>query len=226
MVVTDAPYSSVTWPITPAVGGESISPSGSEAVRDTTERATIEFVQTTTYARRSSLLRIDRMPNVLLNDFKRQWAEIQPDAELVFRNVGESGCYVLGNRVNRFEEALARYWGLSYCVGVASGMDAIEIALRSAGLRKGDKVLTTPLSAFATTLAVIRAGGTPLFADVDESGLLDLDLCEDRLRRDGTIRFLAPVHLYGQSVNIDKLRRLRDKYSLLIVGRLCPVYWS
>ena len=88
-----------------------------------------------------------------MNDFGRQWDDVRADALRVFEMVGASGWYILGERVRRFEAALGSFWGLSEAVGVASGLDAIEIALRAAGMKPGDRVLTTPLSAFATTLA-------------------------------------------------------------------------
>src|SRR5438876_4860290 len=94
---------------------------------------------------------------ILQNDFKRQWEVVQNAVSGAVRRVGASGSYILGEEVRRFEEALARLWGVSHAVGVANGMDAIEIGLRCLDVRCGDKVLTTPLSAFATTLAIIRA---------------------------------------------------------------------
>src|ERR1035438_6081079 len=117
-----------------------------------------------------------------LNDFKRQWEDTGVAALEAFRRVGESGWYVLGQEVRCFENALAARWGLPYAVGVASGLDAIEISLRILGCGPGEKVLTTPLSAFATTLAILKLGATPVFVDTDEFGLLDLDACRQILR--------------------------------------------
>lgn len=143
-----------------------------------------------------------------MNDFARQWADIREDALAVFETVGASGWYVLGQRVAQFETALSHFWGLGESVGVASGLDAVEISLRAAGLQPGDKVLTTPLSAFATTLAIVRAGGIPVFCDTDSSGLMDLDEAEAALRAMPEIRFLVPVHLYGFPLNPQRLSRL------------------
>jgi dTDP-3-amino-3,4,6-trideoxy-alpha-D-glucose transaminase len=96
-------------------------------------------------------------------------------------------------------------------------MDAIEIALRCAGLRPGDRVLTTPLSAFASTLAIVRCRGVPVFADTDENGLLDLGLCRRILEKRINISFLLPVHLYGFSVDLDALGELRDRFDLHVI---------
>jgi dTDP-4-amino-4,6-dideoxygalactose transaminase len=157
------------------------------------------------------------MQQVLLNDFKRQWAEISRDALDAVDRVGSSGWYVLGGEVRAFESALAAYWGMSDSIGVASGLDAIEIALRATGLEAGDAVLTTPLSAFATTLAIVRCGGRPVFCDTDADGLLDLAAAEEVLRGNPQIRYMVPVHLFGQSLNLDRLAGLQERYGVTII---------
>src|SRR5215218_3154806 len=100
---------------------------------------------------------------IVQNDFAQQWKVIEPAVVAAVRRVGSSGWYVLGREVEQFEKALASHWGIAHAVGVANGMDALEIGLRCLDLRPGEKVLTTPYSAFATTLAIIRAGGLPVF---------------------------------------------------------------
>ena len=152
-----------------------------------------------------------------LNDFRAQWSRHRDEVLAAVERVGASGWLILGDEVRRFEEALAGAWGLPFCVGCASGLDAIEIGLRCAGLQPGDKVLTTPLSAFATSLAILRAGGVPVFVDVDEAGQIDLALCEEALSAHDDIRFMVPVHLYGHAIDLDRLTALRDGFSHRIV---------
>lgn len=152
-----------------------------------------------------------------LNDFKRQWAEIGPAVMAAVERVGASGRYILGPEVERFENELARFWGIGHAVGVGNGMDAIEIGLRCVDLQPGQKVLTTPFSAFATTLAIIRAGGAPVFVDVDDNGNIDLDQSRDAFARDASLRFFVPVHLYGNPLNLEKLERLKTDFDLRIV---------
>jgi dTDP-3-amino-3,4,6-trideoxy-alpha-D-glucose transaminase len=154
---------------------------------------------------------------ILVNDFKRQWEDTRESAMQAFLSVGESGWYILGGRVSEFESALARSWGMTYATGVASGMDALEIALASLGCKRGDKVLTTPLSAFATTLAIVKLGAIPVFADTDDFGLLDLDACHQILRDRPDIPFMVPVHLYGNALDLGRLRRLHDDFGVNIV---------
>ena len=151
------------------------------------------------------------------NNFDRQWASIGRDVIAAVERVGSSGRYILGPEVERFENNLAEYCDATHVVGVANGLDALEISLRCLGLRAGQKVLTTPFSAFATTLAILRAGGIPVFVDVDDSGNLDLDQAREILTRDRSIRFLLPVHLYGNPVDLEKLAGLKKDFDLLIV---------
>ena len=151
------------------------------------------------------------------NDFTRQWEDLRDDALAAFEKVGASGRYVLGEEVRAFEGGLAALWGFQYAAGVASGLDAIEISLRALGCGPGDRVLTTPISAFATTLAIVKTGAVPVFVDTDDQGLIDLDRCDDLLRRRSDIRFFVPVHLYGFALDPVALRRLRDEHGLMIV---------
>jgi dTDP-4-amino-4,6-dideoxygalactose transaminase len=151
------------------------------------------------------------------NDFTRQWLDIRADALEAVDRVGNSGWLVLGEEVRAFECELAEWWGVPHAVGVASGLDALEIALRCAGVRVGDRVLTTPLTAFATTLAILRVGAQPVWCDVDASGGLDLEQADVTLRSDPTIRALLPVHLYGHPQDPVGLQRLRDEHGVALV---------
>ena len=148
------------------------------------------------------------------NALSRQWQFVEENVIGAVGRVGASGWYILGAEVEAFEKGLAAFWGIKYAVGTGNGLDALEIGLRCLGLRPGDRVLTTPLSAFATTLAIVRAGGVPVFADVDATGGIDLAQCRDILGRDRSIRFLLPVHLYGHALDMEELRRLQSDFDL------------
>jgi len=154
---------------------------------------------------------------ILMNDFRRQWQDTREAVLSAVAAVGESGWYIAGAQLQAFERELAAAWGLPFSAGVASGLDAIEISLRLLGCRPGDRVLTTPLSAFATTLAILKLGAIPVFVDTDAFGLLDLDLCAQALERRPDIRFLVPVHLYGNALHLRKLAALRERHGLVIV---------
>lgn len=151
------------------------------------------------------------------NDFRRQWAEVGDAVLAAVARVGASGWYVLGAEVRRLETQLAAWWGLEHAVGVGSGLDALEIGLRVLGCGPGDSVLTTPLSAFATTLAIVRLGAVPVFVDTDERGLIDLGRCREYLKQHPEVRYFVPVHLYGHALDMEELRRLRTDFGLKIV---------
>ena len=134
---------------------------------------------------------------ILMNDFKAEPAVLREAMAVAAQRVFASGWYVLGPEVEHFERQWAQRCGARHAIGVGNGMDAIELVLRAAGLGPGDEVITTPMTAFATVLAVMRAGAKPVLADIDPAtGLLDPA---------SVARCLTPhtkavvlVHLYGQ----------------------------
>jgi dTDP-4-amino-4,6-dideoxygalactose transaminase len=154
---------------------------------------------------------------VAANDFARQWDDVREDALAAVDRVGGSGRLILGKEVEAFEVELAEWWGVSHAVGVASGLDALEIGLRCAGIGAGAQVLTTPLTAFATTLAILRAGAEPVWCDVDDSGGIDLDQVEAALRADSTIRAVMPVHLYGHPLDPAGLESLASEHGVVVI---------
>jgi len=153
---------------------------------------------------------------VQFNDFTRDpealiLAELQA-VEKVIR----SGWFVLGPMVEQFEQAWAHYCGVKASVGVANGMDALEIILRCRDIGPGDEVITTGLTAFATTLAILRVGATPVFADVNAgTALLDLESVKDKVN--SRTRAVVLVHLYGQLQQMEKWRFFCDEASIDLV---------
>lgn len=161
---------------------------------------------------------VDRIrPQVAANDFARQWQDISADALDAVDRVGRSGWLILGKEVEAFERELASWWGMPHAVGVASGLDALEIGLRCAGIEPGAKVLTTPLTAFATTLAVLRAGAEPAWCDVEESGGLDLEQATAAIAADPTIKAILPVHLYGHPLDRAALQGLVAEHGVAVI---------
>jgi dTDP-3-amino-3,4,6-trideoxy-alpha-D-glucose transaminase len=154
---------------------------------------------------------------VQLNDFRRQWRSISSDALQAVERVGASGWYILGEEVRAFETALAEIWPVPRAVGVGSGLDALEIGLRALGVEPGAGVLTTPLSAFATTLAILRVGARPVFVDVDAAGLIDLARCRERLEKPRPPACLLPVHLYGHALDAEELRALQADFPIRVL---------
>jgi len=154
---------------------------------------------------------------VAANELARQWEDIAADALAAVDRVGRSGRLILGEEVAAFESELAEWWGVRHAVGVASGLDALQIALRCAAVKPGDRVLTTPLTAFATTLAILRAGATPVWCDVDDSGGMDLAAAARALGSDPAIRAVLPVHLYGHALSPSTLEALAAEHGVVVI---------
>jgi len=155
---------------------------------------------------------------IQLADFRKQWEHGRARYLEVMDRVGQSGWLVLGKEVEAFERELAAQWGLAHAVGVGNGLDALELSFRALGATPGDLYLTTPLSAFATTLAILKVGGVPVFADVDASGLLNLESAEVVLRGlPRKPRFMVPVHLFGHSMCLGALEAFADRHELVVV---------
>ena len=121
-----------------------------------------------------------------------------------------------GPKVKSFEEAIATYAGAKYCVAVANGTAALHLASLVL-LEKGDKVLTTPNSFLATSNSILYAGATPIFVDIAPDGNIDLDLCEEELKKDGSIKAIYAVAFSGRMVDQTKLKHLKTTYGVTIL---------
>lgn len=138
-----------------------------------------------------------------MNDFCREPKGLNLATLAAVTRVLDSGNYVLGGEVLSFEEAWANHCETTYAVGVANGMDAIEIILRALDIGPGDEVVTTTMTAFATVLGILRAGAIPVLADIDpETGLMSMESVQ-RCVSPSTKAILL-VHLYGQVKNMTK----------------------
>ncbi len=154
---------------------------------------------------------------VTSNSFTRLWLEHHGEILGAMEKVGRTGWYILGQAGQTFEADLAAYCDRVHAVGCGNGMDAIEISLRALGIGAGDKVLTTPLSAFATGLAIVRAGAEPVFCDVDENGLLDPLAAKAALLQHPEIRCIVPVHLYGHLADMERLASLAERVGVALI---------
>jgi len=153
---------------------------------------------------------------IRFNDFKRDPVELRDEQLKAVQDVIESGWYVLGSKVKQFEQAWSGICQSQGCVGVASGLDALEIALRGLDVGPGDEVITTPLTAFATILAIQRVGAVPVFADIHPStACLDpasVELCIS----DKTAAVIA-VHLYGRAADLGSLKGICERHKLHLI---------
>jgi dTDP-4-amino-4,6-dideoxygalactose transaminase len=167
--------------------------------------------------------------------------EIEEELSGVFRTVVKTAGFIGGPLVQDFEEAFAAYCDSSYCVGVASGTDALRFALIAAGVRQGDLVVTVPHTFIATTEAISQAGGQPAFVDIDErtynidvqklAEYLDVECRFDpgtrRLfdrKTERRVTAIVPVHLYGQMADMDPILEIAEKYHLVVVEDACQAH--
>lgn len=153
-------------------------------------------------------------------DFARQYQGLREEILAAVTRVCDSQQFILGPTVESFEKAAAAACQAPHAIGCSSGTEALWLALVAAGLGPGDAVITTPFSFFATVSAILRAGATPLLADIDPVTYnLSADAVEEVIasRNDLRIRAILPVHLYGQCADWDAFDRLRKKYDLLLI---------
>lgn len=163
--------------------------------------------------------------------FRRMDIARDPEVADALRRVHQSGRFVLGPEVEAFEAEFAAALGVRHAVGVASGTDAITLALAALGIGPGRRVLTTAFSAGYTALGVVRAGAAPVFADVEPGTLcLDPQAAERVLTRDldsdsGRIAALLPVHLYGHPpAGWDRLLELAAAHGLPVIEDACQAH--
>lgn len=143
-------------------------------------------------------------------------AEIRAAMRDAFDRVVDSGRWILGPEVASFEREWASVCGVSYSVGTANGLDALEIALRSLGIGANSEVITTPMTALATVLAVTRAGATPVLADIDpRTALLDVESAERCMTK--KTRAMIPVHLYGNGSAAPAWAAFAEQHKITLV---------
>ena len=153
---------------------------------------------------------------VPLLDLRAEYAVLREEIQAALADVCEEQVFVLGPRVEAFEREIAQFCGVSHAVGVKSGSDALYLALLALGVGPGDEVVTTPFSFFATAGAIVRAGATPVFADVD-ARTLNLDAAQARAAVSAKTRAILPVHLYGVPAELDELGALADERGIPVI---------
>ncbi|MCJ7805528.1 DegT/DnrJ/EryC1/StrS family aminotransferase [Patescibacteria group bacterium] len=161
---------------------------------------------------------------VKFNDFPKE-AELRfSEYDKAFRRVLHSGWYILGEEVKKFEGEFSEYLKVKYCIGVGNGLEALQISLMALGIGKGDEVITTPLSAVATTLSIIAAGAKPVFVDANEVAQINADLIEKAITK--KTKAVMPVHLYGQPAEIDKIKEICKKHDLFLIEDTAQAHGS
>jgi dTDP-4-amino-4,6-dideoxygalactose transaminase len=161
---------------------------------------------------------------VPVSDPKRTAAAERDQIVEALTRVVDSGRYILGGEVSSFEEEFSAYVGGSFGVAVASGTDALTLALMALGLPAGERVIIPANTAFPTACAVTRAGGVPVFVDVDpETATVDPQALDALLTKtaktggDPKVRGVIPVHLYGHPCDMDPIMTLAERHGLFVL---------
>ncbi len=158
--------------------------------------------------------------NVPLIDLKKQYEAVKDEVDEVLKNVLDSSKYILGPNVEKFEESIAEYIGVSHAIGVASGTDALVLVLEALEVGAGDEVITSPYTFFATAEAISRVGAKPVFVDVDqETYNIQPELIEEKIN--SSTKAIIPVHIFGQPADMEPIMELAQSYNLAVVEDAC-----
>lgn len=149
-------------------------------------------------------------------DLRAAYEELRPELDAAYQRVMSSGTYILGEEVEKFEEEFASYCRVKHCVGVASGLDALELILRAYGIGPGDEVIVPANTFIATWLAVSHVGARPVPVEPDP---VTYNLDPDRVDSSVTprTRAIVAVHLYGQPADMDKIISVARRHGLRVI---------
>jgi UDP-2-acetamido-2-deoxy-ribo-hexuluronate aminotransferase len=149
-------------------------------------------------------------------DLKAQYAALKPAIDARIQRVLDHGQYILGPEVAELEAALAAFTGSKYCITVASGTEALLIALMAIDLKPGDEVITTPFTFAATAEMVVLAGGKPVFVDI-EADSANIDAMQIEATITPRTRAIMPVSLYGQCADMDAINAIAARHGLAVI---------
>jgi len=153
---------------------------------------------------------------VPLLDLKAQYDTIRKKIEPVIKEVIESQYFILGPKVNEFEDKVAAYSDVKFGIGVSSGTDALLIALMTLDISEGDEVITTPYSFFATAGVIARLGAKPVFVDI-EPDFFNINSSKIEAVITDKTKAIIPVHLYGQMADMNPIMEIAKKHGLYVI---------
>ncbi len=160
------------------------------------------------------------MKPIHMVDVVGQYQKIKKEINETALRVIESGQYILGKEVSEFENEIARYLNVKYAIGCASGTDALMVAMMALGIGPGDEVITTPFTFVATTEMIVLLGAKPIYIDIDPATYnLDPSKVETAITKH--TKAIIPVHLYGQSVDMDPLLEVANRHGIPIIEDMC-----
>ena len=152
---------------------------------------------------------------IMPNNLERQYSLHAEEYKAKACQVLDSGWYILGKELSAFETEWAAYLGAKHCVGLASGLDALQIAFRVLGIHSGDEVIVCSNAYIACVMGITMNGGTPVFVEPDEYLNIDADRIETAITP--KTKAILAVHLYGQSCNMTKIMEIARQHGLRVV---------
>jgi dTDP-3-amino-2,3,6-trideoxy-4-keto-D-glucose/dTDP-3-amino-3,4,6-trideoxy-alpha-D-glucose/dTDP-2,6-dideoxy-D-kanosamine transaminase len=153
---------------------------------------------------------------ILINDLKRHHEPLASELTAAVNRVMSRGWYIQGPEVESFEAEFAQYCGVEHCVGVGNGTDALELALRAAGIGPGAEVATAANAGMYSTTAILRAGAVPVYVDVDERSMT-MSPAALRATLSPETSAVIVTHLYGQLAEIEELRGIAERQKLPLI---------
>ena len=142
--------------------------------------------------------------------------DLREELNMAIQEVIDSNWFISGKKVEIFETAFAKYCGTKYCVGCGNGLDALHLLLKAYGIEEGDEVIVPSNTFIATVLAVTHAGAIPVFVEPKlDDYTIDVSKIEERIT--GKTKFIIPVHLYGQTADMDEINKIAQKYGLIVI---------
>jgi dTDP-4-amino-4,6-dideoxygalactose transaminase len=149
-------------------------------------------------------------------DLGIQYRELKSEIDTAISNVLATTQFILGPEGRALETEMAEYLGVQHAIGVASGTDALHLALKAAGLGKGDEIITTPFTFIATAEAIAYVGATPVFVDIDPK-TFNIDVAQVAAAVNENTKAVLPVHIFGQPADLTPLLVLCEENELLLV---------
>lgn len=172
--------------------------------------------------------------NIPLLDLQEEYRYMLEDIDdAILKSVAEAK-YILGPQVKELEDKIAKYFGVKHCIGASSGTEALVLSLRALAIKlkgqeyfdKTDEIITTPFTFTATGDAILRAGATPVFVDVDPItyNIDPVQIREYLTRHSSHIVGIIPVHLYGQPCNMDEIMEIAKEYNLFVLEDVAQAF--
>lgn len=156
-------------------------------------------------------------------DLKAQFLSLKSEIELALKKILDLSSFSLGKEVELFEKEFAKYCGTKYCIGLNSGTSALHLALLANQIGDGDEVITQPNTFFATCEAISYTGAKPVFVDVNPKDYtIDVSRIEQAIT--SKTKAILPVHLYGNSSDIEGLLKIVKKYNLILIEDTCQAH--